>query len=61
MSAFPNVIEQDIVKAANLSEQQKNQRADKIKHKILKQTHDEELAEAFPPVTKKTCRGERIC
>ena len=36
-----------------LAEQQKNQRAFKIKNTILKQTHDNKLAESFSPITKK--------
>ena len=53
MSSYPKVIKEDMIKLAKLSEKQKNQRADKIKNRILKQTHDEELAEAFTPKTKK--------
>ena len=34
-------------------EQQKNQRALRIKNRILKQTHDVKRAEPFSPVTKK--------
>ena len=36
-----------------LAEQQKNQRAEKIKSGILKQTHDIKLAESLSPITKK--------
>ena len=36
-----------------LAEQQKNQRAEKIKNRILKQTHDVKLAESLSPITKK--------
>ena len=36
-----------------LAEQQKNQRALKIKNRISKQTHDIKLAESLSPITKK--------
>ena len=36
-----------------LEEQQKNQRALKIKNRILKQMHDKKLAEISSPITKK--------
>ena len=36
-----------------LAEQQKNQQALKIKHRLLKQTHDIKLAESLSPMTKK--------
>ena len=36
-----------------LSEPQKDQRALKIKNRILKQTHDVKLAESLSPITKK--------
>ena len=36
-----------------LAEQQKEQRAEKIKNRILKQTHDIKLAESLSPITKK--------
>ena len=35
-----------------LAEQQKNQQAEKIKHRILKQTHDVKLAESLSPISK---------
>ena len=53
MSIYPNVTEQDLHILRKLAEQQKNQRAEKIKNRILKQTHDIKLAEEFSPVTKK--------
>ena len=43
-------------KKNNLSkvvEQQKSQRALKIKNRILKQTHDIKLAESLSPISKK--------
>ena len=36
-----------------LAEQQKEQRALKIKNRILKQTHDKKLAESLSPITEK--------
>ena len=52
MSLYSNVTEQDLIILHKLAEQQKNQRALKIKNGILKQTHDMILAESFPPITK---------
>ena len=53
MSVYSNVTEQDLINLRELAEQQKNQRALKIRNKILKQTHDIELAESISPITKK--------
>ena len=53
MSIYSNVTEQDLINLRKLAEQQKNQRAEKIKNRILKQTHDVELAESLSPITKK--------
>ena len=53
MSIYSNVTEQDLVKLRNLAEQQKEQRAPKIKNRILKQTHDVKLAETLSPITTK--------
>ena len=53
MSFYSNVTEQDMINLRNLAEQQKNQRALKIKNRILKQTHDVKLAESLSPITKK--------
>ena len=53
MSIHSNVTEQDLNNLCKLAEQQKNQRAEKNKNKILKQTHDFKLAESLSPVTKK--------
>ena len=49
MSIYSNVFEQDLVNLRKLAEQQKNQRARKIKNRISKQTHDIKLAEALSP------------
>ena len=53
MSVYSNVTEQDLITLRKLAEQQKEQRALKIKNRILKQTHDIKLAESFSPITKK--------
>ena len=53
MSNYSNVIEQDLINLRNHAEQQKNQRALKIKNRILKQTHDIKLAESLSAITKK--------
>ena len=53
MSIYSNVTEQDLNNLRKLAEQQKEQRAEKIEDKILKQTHDINLAESLSPTTKK--------
>ena len=53
MSIYSNVTQEDLNKLSQLAEQQKNQRETKIKNRILKQTHDEQLAETFKPITSK--------
>ena len=53
MSIYSNVTEQDMINLRKLAEQQKNQRALKIKNRILKQTHDKKLAESLSPITIK--------
>ena len=53
MSIYSKVTKQDLVNLRKLAEQQQNQRALKIKNRILKQTHDIELAEPLSPITKK--------
>ena len=53
MSIFSNVTEQDLDNLRKLAQQQKNQRALKIKNRILKQTHDVKLAESLSPITEK--------
>ena len=40
MGIYSNLTEQDSSNLRNLAEQQKKQRAFKIKNRILKQTHD---------------------
>ena len=53
MSIYSDVNEEDLINLRKLAEQQKNQRALKIKIRILKQTHDVKLAESLSPITKK--------
>ena len=53
MSIYSNVTEEDMIILPKLAEQQKEQRAIKIKNEILKQTHDIKLAENLSPITKK--------
>ena len=52
MSNYSNVTEQYVINLRKLAEQQKEQRALKIKNRILKQTHDDKLAESLSPITK---------
>ena len=53
MSIYSNVTEQDLDNLRKFAEQQKNDKALKIKNRILKQTHDIKLAESLSPITKK--------
>ena len=53
MSIYSNVTEKDFDNLRKLAGQQKNERALKIKNRILKQTHDIKLAESLSPITKK--------
>ena len=53
MSIYSNLTEIDLINLRKLAEQQKNQPAEKIKNRILKQTHDFKLAESLSPITKK--------
>ena len=53
MSIYSNVTEQGLINIRKLAEQQKNQRAEKIKNIVLKQTHDVKLAENLSRITKK--------
>ena len=53
MSIYSNVIEQDMIKFRQLSEQQKKQQGLRIKTRILNQTHDINLEESLSPITKK--------
>ena len=44
MSIYSNITEQDLINLRKLAEQQKNQRALKMKNRILKQTHDKKIS-----------------
>ena len=65
MSIYSNVTEQDLINLRKLAEQQQNQRAIKIKNRILEKTHDKKLAESLSPLTKRldlieNNKGEKI-
>ena len=53
MSIYFNVTQDDLDNLRKLAQQQKEQRAIKIKNKLLKQTHDKNLAESLSPITDK--------
>ena len=53
MSFYSNETREDLIILRKLAEQQKNQRALKIKNGILKQTHDIEIADSLNRVTEK--------
>ena len=53
MNIYSDVTEKDLDNLRKLAIQQKNERAEKIKNRILKQTHDIKLAESLSPITKK--------
>ena len=53
MNIYSNVTEEDLNNLRKLAQQQKEQRANKIKNRILKQTHDVKLAEPLSPITRK--------
>ena len=65
MSIYSNVSEQDLINLRKLAEQQKEQRALRIKNRILKQTHDKKLADSLSPITTRldlveNNKGEQI-
>ena len=53
MNIYSHVTEQDLNILRKLAQQQKEQRAEKIKNRFLKQTYDIKLAESLSPITKK--------
>ena len=53
MSVYPNVTGKELIDLRKLAEQQKKQRALKIKIKFLQQTYDKKLAESLSPATKR--------
>ena len=65
MSIYSNVTEQDLINLRKLAQQRKEQRALKIKNRILIKTHDKKLAESLSPITKRldlveNKKGEKI-
>ena len=65
MSIYSNVTEQDLINLRKLAQQQKEQRAEKIRNRILEKTHDVKLAESLSPITKRldlveNKKGEKI-
>ena len=59
MSIYSNVTEQDLINLRKLAEQQREQRALKVKNKILKQTHDIKSAESLSPITERLDEVEK--
>ena len=53
MSIYSKVTEKDLDNLRKLAQQQKEQRALKIKNRILKETHDIKLAESLSHITKR--------
>ena len=53
MSIYSYVTEEDLIILRKVAEQQKEQRALEIKNRILKQTHDANLAGSLSPISKK--------
>ena len=53
MSIYSTVTEQDTINLRKLAGEQKNERAPKVKNRILKQTQYIKLAESLSPITKK--------
>ena len=53
MSIYSNKTEQDLISLRKPAEQQKNQRALKVKNRVLRQTKDIKLAESLSSITKK--------
>ena len=53
MSIYSNVTEKDLDNLRKLAQQQKEQRALKIKNRILKETHDIKIAESLSHITKR--------
>ena len=53
MSVYRKVTKQDLNKLRKLSDQQKEERALKIRKKILRQTHNIKIVDALSPITEK--------
>ena len=54
MSIHPNVTKEDKIYSARLTDQEKNHQAKQNKKGTLKQTHNEQLAETFTPIIRKS-------
>ena len=52
MSTYSDVTEQSLNNIRKLAEQQKNQRALRIKNRVSRQTYNKKLAESVPTITK---------
>ena len=52
MSIYSNVTEKDLFNLRKIAEQQKGQRAIKIKNRTFRQTHDKKLAGKYSTITK---------
>ena len=59
MSIYSNITEQDLINLRKLSQQQKEQRAHKLKNRILIQTHDIKIPESLSPITNKLDEGKK--
>ena len=53
MSIYSNVTQEDLDNLRKLAEQQKNQRAEKFKNRIIEKTHDKKLEESLSPITER--------
>ena len=51
MTLYPGVTKEDMIELAKISEQQENQGLNKIQKRILKPTHNGNLAETVKPIT----------
>ena len=60
MSIYHIVTQKDLINLRKLAEEEKNQRAFKIKNRILEQTHDIKLAESLSPITKKFAEVKNV-
>ena len=60
MSNYSIVTEQDLINLRELADQQREQRAEKIKNRILKLTHDIKLVESKQSFYKENRRTKGI-
>ena len=52
MSIYTNISEKNSINLAKIAEQQKNQKEERNKMRILKQTHDVQIVESIRPITE---------